>query len=161
MSRIYSMGNAGYGLLEEDVYAEIIADGFHVSPEMVQLAYQTKGSSHLLLITDSMRAKGLSAGESELGGQKVVVKDKQARLENGSLAGSVLTFNEAFKNMIQFSGCRMEDAVQMSAVNQAREFGLLNKGLLSEGKDADFVLMNEKFEVLKTVAGGQMHAFRE
>lgn len=155
------IGVAGYGLIKEEVYAEIIVDGLHVSPEMVKLAYKTKGASHLLLITDSMRAKGLPNGESELGGQKVFVKDNEARLENGALAGSVLKFNEAFKNTIEFTGCSIADAVQMSSVNQAREFDLVNKGLLSEGKDADFVIMDEEFEVLKTVLGGQMHGFRE
>lgn len=155
------IGVAGFALLEDDVYAEMIVDGFHISPEMVKLAFKAKGASHTVLITDSMRAKGLPDGESELGGQKVFVKDKQARLENGSLAGSVLRFNDAFKNMIEFTGCSIADAVQMSSVNQAREFGLENKGLLSEGKDADFVVMNEEFQVVKTVLGGNMHEFKK
>ncbi len=153
------IGVAGFALLEEEVYTEMIVDGFHISPEMVKLAFKAKGPSHLLLITDAMRAKGFPEGESELGGQKVMVKDKQARLENGALAGSVLTFNDAFKNMMAFTGCSVEEAVQMSSVNQAREFGLVNKGILAEGKDADFVLMDKEFNVRNTVLGGNMHEF--
>lgn len=153
------IGVAGFALLEDDVYAEMIVDGFHISPEMVRLAFKAKGASHTLLITDSMRAKGFPDGESELGGQTVFVKDKQARLENGALAGSVLTFNDAFKNMIEFSGCSIEEAVQMSSVNQAREFGLEKKGGLTEGKDADFVLMDKEFTVTATVLGGIKHEF--
>lgn len=126
------VGTAGFGLLEDDVYTEMIVDGFHITPKMVKLAYKAKDKDHILLITDSMRAKGIGEGESELGGQKVIVKDNQARLENGSLAGSVLTFNDAFKNMIEFTGCSIGEAVRMSSVNQAREFGLDKKGHLKK-----------------------------
>ncbi len=150
---------AGYGLLEGNVYTEMIVDGFHVTPAMVKLVYKTKKADHIALITDSMRAKGISEGESELGGQKVIVKDKQARLENGSLAGSVLTFNDAFKNMIKFSGCSIEEAVQMSAVNQAREFSLTKKGILKEGNDADILVLDQELTVKQTILGGTIHVF--
>ena len=151
------IGVAGFGLLEEEVYTEMIVDGFHIDPTMVKLAYKAKGADNILLITDAMRAKGFPEGESELGGQKVFVKDKQARLENGSLAGSVLTFNDAFKNMIEFTGCTIEEAVRMSAVNQAREFGLENKGLLKNGKDADIIILDETLNVTQTILGGTVH----
>lgn len=154
-------GVAGFGLLKEDVNVEMIVDGFHIDPTMVKLAYKAKGADGIVLITDSMRAKGISEGESELGGQKVIVKDKQARLENGSLAGSVLMFNDAFKNMIKFSGCSIEEAVKMSSVNQAREFNLENKGLLKAGKDADLLILNDELTVEQTILGGNVHEFKE
>lgn len=153
------IGVAGFGLLEDDVYVEMIVDGYHISPDMVKLAYKTKGADYILLITDSMRAKGQPEGESELGGQKVFVKDKQARLENGALAGSVLTFIDAFKNMLAFTGCTMEEAVKMSAVNQARELGLTHKGELQVGMDADMVILDEQLNVNQTVLGGAIHSF--
>ena len=86
-------------MLEDNMYAELIADGFHIVPDMIKLAYEQKGAERIDLVTDSMRAKGIAEGESELGGQKVIVKDKQARLEDGTLAGSVLTYIDAFKNI--------------------------------------------------------------
>src|SRR5690625_2404295 len=86
-------GVGGCGLLKDGVHVEMIVDGVHIDPKMVKLAYRAKGADGIVLITDSMRAKGFPEGESELGGQKVYVKDKQARLENGSLAGSVLTLD--------------------------------------------------------------------
>jgi len=150
------IGVAGYGLLEDDVITEMIVDGFHVYPSMVKLAYKTKGADQMALVTDAMRAKGLPEGESELGGQKVIVKDKQARLENGSLAGSVLTFNDAFKNIINFTGCSIEEAVLMSSVNQAREFHLDQKGTLEAGKDADLLILNNELTVKQTILGGKM-----
>lgn len=154
------IGVAGFALLEDDVYAEMIVDGFHITPAMVKLAYKTKGADNILLITDSMRAKGQTEGESELGGQKVFVKDKQARLENGALAGSVLTFIDAFKNILEFTGCSIEEAVKMSSVNQAREFGLTNKGQLKVGLDADIVILDETLNVHKTILGGKIHEFK-
>lgn len=153
------VGTAGFGLLEDDVYTEMIVDGFHITQKMVELAYKAKDKDHILLITDSMRAKGIGEGESELGGQKVIVKDKQARLENGSLAGSVLTFNDAFKNMIEFTGCSIGEAVRMSSVNQAREFGLDKKGHLQKAYDADILVLDEDLTVSKTILGGVVHEF--
>ncbi|WP_027108841.1 N-acetylglucosamine-6-phosphate deacetylase [Lacticigenium naphthae] len=148
-------GVTGHGLLENSVTVEMIVDGFHIDPDMVRLAYLAKGADGIELITDSMRAKGLIEGESELGGQKVIVKNKQARLENGVLAGSVLEFSDAFKNMIKFTGCSVEEAVKMSSVNQAKEFSLIQKGTLEIGKDADLVLMDSLFTVLETISLGK------
>lgn len=153
------VGTAGFGLLEDDVYTEMIVDGFHITPKMVKLAYKAKDKDHILLITDSMRAKGIGEGESELGGQKVIVKDNQARLENGSLAGSVLTFNDAFKNMIEFTGCSIGEAVRMSSVNQAREFGLDKKGHLKKAYDADILVLDENLTVSKTILGGVVYDY--
>lgn len=109
----------------------------------------------IVLVTDSMRAKGMPEGESELGGQRVIVKDKQARLESGNLAGSVLTFNDAFKNAIAFMDCSIEDAVKMASVNQATEFGLEDKGTLEVGKDADLNVMNSGLDVQRVYSYGR------
>ena len=102
-----------------------------------------------------MRAKGMGDGISELGGQKVIVKDGEARLESGNLAGSVLEFQDAFRNVIAFTGCSISDAVKMSSVNQAREFGLVKKGGIAPGKDADMVLLSDVFIVERTISFGQ------
>lgn len=149
-------GVTGHAFLDKDTYVEVIADGFHIHPEMIKMAYMMKGPDRVEIITDAMRAKGMPDGESELGGQKVVVKDKQARLESGNLAGSVLEFQDAFKNIMTFTGCSVEDAVKMSSVNQAREFGLTQKGALSQGKDADMVVLNQDFNVQQTVSYGKI-----
>lgn len=123
-------GVTGHAFLEDSIYTEMIVDGYHIHPDMVNLAYKVKGPDRIEVITDSMRAKGLPDGESELGGQKVLVKNNQARLVDGTLAGSVLTFNDAFKNIMAFTGCSVEDAVKMTSVNQAREFSLVKKEVL-------------------------------
>lgn len=151
------IGVSGFGLLENDVTVEMIVDGFHISKEMVRLAFKAKGADGIELITDAMRAKGIPEGESELGGQKVTVKDKQARLEDGTLAGSVLTFIDAFRNMIKFTECSIEDAVKMSSVNQAKEFRLDKKGAIRPSHDADFLVLTEDLVLWQTIVGGNIH----
>ncbi|MEK5389449.1 N-acetylglucosamine-6-phosphate deacetylase [Margalitia sp. FSL K6-0131] len=150
-------GVAGHALLSPQIQVEMIADGIHVHPDMVNLTYKVKGASGMVLISDAMRAKGMPDGVSELGGQKVYVKNGEARLENGSLAGSILKMDQAFRNIIQFTGCSIRDAVQMTSVNQAKEFGLTSKGTLTTGKDADFVIMDESLHVCETYSLGRKH----
>ncbi|HJC15429.1 MAG TPA: N-acetylglucosamine-6-phosphate deacetylase [Candidatus Fusicatenibacter intestinigallinarum] len=149
-------GVTGYGLLTDGVMAELICDGIHIRPEMIRLAHRVKGSSGIELITDSMRAKGMPDGKSELGGQTVYVKDGTARLEDGTIAGSVLRYIQAFRNIMQFAGVGIEDAVQMSSVNQAREFGLTQKGAIAAGRDADFVLLDDACTLKGTVSMGTL-----
>lgn len=151
-------GVPGHVLLERGINAELIVDGIHVHPDMVKLAYQMKGPEHLCIITDSMRVKGMPEGKSELGGQTVIVKDKQARLEDGTLAGSVLTYDDGFRNMIKFTGCSVEEAVLMSSGNQAREFNLTQKGAIEAGKDADFNLLDEDLHITATYSFGKKHS---
>ncbi len=148
-------GVTGYGLLTDQVMAEMICDGIHIKPQMVGLAYKVKGSRGIELITDSMRAKGMPEGKSELGGQVVYVKDGTARLEDGTIAGSVLRYIDAFRNIMNFTGAGIEDAVLMSSVNQAKEFGLTRKGGLSVGKDADFVVLDSDCSLIQTVSLGE------
>jgi N-acetylglucosamine-6-phosphate deacetylase len=154
-------GAAGHALLTDTIQAEIIADGIHVHPDMVNLTYKLKGAKGISVISDAMRAKGLPDGESELGGQKVIVKNGEARLENGSLAGSILTMDQAFRNIIQFTGCSIEEAVQMTSVNQSEEFGLSSKGKLLPGRDADFVLLTKELQVKETFHLGKRHQREE
>lgn len=149
-------GVVGYGMMTDGVCTELICDGIHSRPEMVALAVKVKGCDQMELITDSMRAKGMPEGKSELGGQVVYVKDGTARLEDGTIAGSVLTYIKAFQNVIRFTGVSIEDAVKMTSGNQAREFGLTQKGAISVGKDADFVLLDEKLNLVGTVSYGKM-----
>jgi len=148
-------GVTGHAMLEDNLYCELICDGFHIVPDMIKLAYEQKGPHRLELVTDSMRAKGMPEGVSELGGQKVIVKDRQARLESGNLAGSVLRFDEAFRNIMDFTGCDMNDAVQMSSVNQAEEFKLTQKGKLVPGRDADLNLFTRDLQLETTYSLGR------
>ncbi len=148
-------GTAGAVLLHDELTAEMIVDGVHIHPEIVKLTYKQKGKDKIILITDSMRAKWLEDGVSSLGGQKVIVKDGKALLENGALAGSTLKMNDALTNMMAFTGCTLEDVITMGAYNPAKQIGVLDrKGSIKTGKDADLVVLDDNNKVILTICRG-------
>jgi N-acetylglucosamine-6-phosphate deacetylase len=150
-------GVAGASLLHKELITEMIVDGIHIHPVVVNLTFQQKGKEGIILITDSMRAKWLDDGISSLGGQKVIVKNGKALLENGSLAGSTLKMNEAITNMMSFTGCSLEEAVYMGAYNPAKQIGILDKkGSIQSGKDADLVVLDKENKVVMTICRGQI-----
>lgn len=150
-------GVAGAALLKGELYSELIVDGIHSSKESIQLAWRLKGREKLILITDSMRAKGLEDGEYELGGQVVHVKENKAMLEDGTLAGSTLKMNEALKKMQAFTGASLLDVIYMSSTLPAKRLKIDDrKGSIAINKEADLVLINSDFEVQKTWCKGQI-----
>ena len=96
-------GIIGAVLLDKKVSCEIICDGIHVHYGAIDLAYRLKGREGIILISDAMRATGLKDGKYDLGGQMVYVKGDEARLKEGTLAGSTLTLNKAVKNLVENS----------------------------------------------------------
>ena len=141
--------------LDTDVTCELIADNLHVHPAVQRLVYRTKGAAEIELITDSMRACGLQDGVSELGGQTVYVKDGEARLADGTIAGSVVTMNCAMKNFRKNTGATLPEVVRMVTENQAQEMGLYEKiGSLSPGAAADITIFDEDFTILYTFVNG-------
>lgn len=158
MSKLHhrDIGVVGTMLLNNDAYAEVIADGVHVSPAAINLLYKSKGRENLILITDSMRAKYLPDGKSELGGQDVFVKNNEARLADGTLAGSILKMNDAVRNMTIFTDATLVDAVFMASTNPARNLGLKTKGLIKEGFDADLTVLDEDLNVVMTIVNGKV-----
>lgn len=150
-------GVVGTVLLHDEITAEVIVDGVHVSPEMVKLTYQVKGREGLILVTDSMRAKCLGNGVYHLGGQEVYVNETTAVLHDGTLAGSVLKMKDAMLNMLSFSGCSLEDIIYMTAINPAKQLHIYDrKGSIDVGKDADLVVLDENHEVAMTFCKGKI-----
>jgi N-acetylglucosamine-6-phosphate deacetylase len=145
------------GFAFEELNVEIICDGIHLHKDTVKAVYKIKGRDKIILITDSMEAKGLKDGEYELGGQKVIKTGSEARLEDKTLAGSCLTMIEAVKNIIKFTGCTLEDAVTMASTNPARNLNILHKkGSLDIGKDCDLVILNSNYDIVKTICKGKV-----
>lgn len=150
-------GAAGALLLADKVIAELICDGIHVHPAIVDLAFRVKGRDRLLLVTDAMRAKCMGDGRYDLGGQDVIVKKGRATLEDGTIAGSTLQLPQAIRHMSEYAHCSLEDAVRMAAYNPARTLGLSDrKGSISLGKDADLVVLDSTFKVLLTMRAGKV-----
>lgn len=150
-------GVVGAVLLHDELQAELIADGVHVHPKAMEVLYRSKGAEKITLVTDSLRAKGLPDGTYDLGGQDVSVKNGEARLPNGSLAGSTLKMHNGVKNMIEMLEVSIEEAVQMASTNPAKKLGVFDrKGSIEVGKDADLVVLNSNYEVLMTICRGKI-----
>ncbi|MEA1855399.1 N-acetylglucosamine-6-phosphate deacetylase [Cytobacillus sp. OWB-43] len=150
------IGTAGAALLLNSFTAEIIADGLHISPEMIQLLLKVKGYQSLILITDSIRAKHMQDGEYELGGQTVHLQSGVVTLVDGTLAGSILKMNDAIKNMIHFTGIALHKAVHMATVNPAKKIGQFHCiGSIDRGKEADLVILNRELNVIDTFCKGE------
>ncbi len=143
--------------LESDVYCELIVDNIHSHPMAHRLLWSMKQGKHIVLITDSMRATGLGDGESELGGQKVFVKNGEARLADGSLAGSVLTMDRAVANFAKNTACGIPSAVACATRNAAESIGMEKEiGSLEPGKRADVTIFDEQMQIKKTIVDGEI-----
>ncbi|MDD3655947.1 MAG: N-acetylglucosamine-6-phosphate deacetylase [Atribacterota bacterium] len=155
-------GIVGAALSDSRITVEVIADGIHIHPIILKIIHQMKGSNKIVLITDAIRATGLPEGTYDLGGQKVIVAKEQARLQDGTLAGSVLTMNKAVQNIVTKADIPLGEAIQMASYNPAKCLGINNKkGSLEPGKDADIVILNKNFEVDLTMVSGKVIFRRE
>ena len=140
--------------------SEIIADGCHLPPELLQMAYRFIGPKRLCLITDAMRAAGQTGGESILGslenGQRVIIEDGVAKMpDRTSFAGSVCTADRLVRNMVRLAGASLPDAVEMVTATPARIIGKQDvTGLVAPGRKADLVLFDEDIHVKKVWTDG-------
>jgi len=148
------LGGLGAGLYF-DFSIEMIVDGIHLSPEFVKLIYNLKGSEKISLITDSISAAALEDGEYELGGLKVNVVDSKATLDDGTLAGSTLLFNDAVKNFKNFTRCSLKELARVSSYNSVLALNLKKIGRIEEGYKANFVLLDKELNVVETYLNGE------
>lgn len=149
-------GVVGAVMTNDSVYAELILDGIHVSFSAAQVLLRTKGKDKLILITDSMEAAGLDNGKYRLGTHDVYVKDGEARLIDGTLAGSILAMNVAVRNAYQHLGLTLNEAVNLASYNPARSIHEDSIGEIKEGAYADIIFFDEDICIHKTMIRGQM-----
>ena len=139
-----------------DVTCELIVDTFHVDPCFYDLLYKIKGRK-LCFITDCLPAGGLPYGEYTLGGAKIVYRDIVCRLEDGTVAGSVLPLNKGVWNVYTNSNIPLNECVNCASLNPATTLGIADrKGSLEVGKDADVFITDSEFKVKKTIIGGEI-----
>ena len=149
-------GLAGAVLSHEAITAELICDGFHVHPAMCRLAIAAKSVDGVMAITDGTAGAGLSAGSlTRLGGRTIRVSDQAALLEDGTLAGSTLTMDRAFRNIVAMFGMSITDAAMMCSTTPARAMGLTRFGVVAEGNIADLVVLDRGFRVRRTLIAGE------
>ncbi|MES2996179.1 MAG: N-acetylglucosamine-6-phosphate deacetylase [Verrucomicrobiota bacterium] len=151
------IGCVGMGLTDERLMLEVICDKIHLAPEMLKLGFQLVGIDRLMMITDSMAASWMTAGEVSLGGLPVIVKDGKAVLkEGGALAGSALKFNDGVKNIVEITGLPLHQIVKATSWNQAQSLGLDGFGKIEPGFHADLAILDKDFSVWKTLVGGEV-----
>jgi len=149
-------GIVGAVLSDDRIFAEIIADGVHVRPEVVRIFARAKGRERILLVTDAISATGRPDGSYALGTGIVQVHDGICRDSEGRLAGSTLTQDAALRNFISFSGMRLDDAVFGLTLNPARVLRLEGRGCIEPGAHADLAMLDNELRVMKTFAGGRL-----
>ena len=150
-------GVVAAGLTSDTALCEMICDGFHIAPHMVKLAYRLAGE-RLVLITDSMEATGCADGEYRIAGNPVTVKDGKARTHDGAIAGSTLSMWEAVRNLRDFAGTTLENAIYAATMAPAREIGLEGEiGSIEAGKRADLLVLDDGDAIHRVMCGGYWH----
>ncbi|BFH74835.1 N-acetylglucosamine-6-phosphate deacetylase [Sulfurisphaera javensis] len=134
-------------------FVEIIPDFIHVNEEVVKFVLQVVGVNRIVAVTDSIIATGLSDGEYTLGKIKISVHKGIALTKEGKLAGSTLTMDKAFKNLVRLIG--IKDSSLLVSYNPARAIGLNDRGVIEKGKRADLAILDENLNVIKTYVGGE------
>ncbi|PYD77738.1 N-acetylglucosamine-6-phosphate deacetylase [Komagataeibacter sucrofermentans] len=146
-------GAAAALLCSDMAYAEMVFDTHHVHPALFRLAHRVMGN-RLVFVTDAMRGTGAGDGPSELGGQNVMVADGVARLPDGTLAGSVLTLDQALRNAMQ-AGASLPQAAALVSTHAANWLGLHDRGMLMPGRRADIVVMGADLSVQEVWVNGR------
>lgn len=150
-------GIIGAALIEPKLNYSIIVDGFHLCPETVKLCYQLNPQG-LILVTDATEALGLKDGIYHLGNKCTEVLGNKIYIAGSStIAGSNISMNMALKNLIIFTGCAIEEALEAASKKPAQLIGIYpTKGSLEVGADADFVVLSDSLDVIETYIGGEL-----
>ena len=149
-------GVVGAALNSDEVSTELIVDTYHVNSALFDIVYRLKGRK-LCFITDCLPAGGLPEGEYTLGGAKIIYKNNICKLEDGTIAGSVLKLNKGVWNVYTNSSIPLHECVNCASLNPATTLGIADKkGSIKVGKDADIVILDNEFNVKKTIIGGNI-----
>ncbi len=149
-------GVVGAIMSHDQVYAELILDGIHVSFPAAKVLLKAKGLDKVMLITDSIEASGLPDGQYKLGNQPVYVKDNAARLKDGTLAGSILALNDAVKNAYKNLDLTIYEAVNLASYNPAKNLNLIDLGEIAVNKTADIIMFDDDIRVDFAMVDGKI-----
>jgi N-acetylglucosamine-6-phosphate deacetylase len=150
-------GIIGAALTRPELSLELIADGIHSHKATIDLVWRSKGSDGIILVSDAMAPSGLLDGDFQTSIGQLTLAEGSLKNEAGKLAGSVLTLDQAIKNLLQYTDCTLTDAFKMATYNPARFLGInKRKGSLYPGKDADLVIMTTDLDVVATMVSGEV-----
>lgn len=157
MSRLHhrEVGLVGAGMLDDEVMIELICDGVHLSPDMIRLVFTHRSTDRIMLITDSIAASHLGEGRYPLGDTEIIVEGNAARIPEGNLAGSIATYDELVRNVVEYTGLPLNEVARCCSVNQARSLKLSDRGFIKQGYLADLTLLSPELEVIATYVGGE------
>lgn len=143
-------------LLDKQLTVGLIPDGIHADPAMLALAWKHTGPKRMTIVTDAMAALAMPAGSYQLGDYEVIVNENSARLQNGTLAGSILQMDQAVRNLVKFTGCSLPQAVETATGNVARLIRARTRGRLAPGLTADLVLLDAQGNLAATYIRGEL-----
>jgi N-acetylglucosamine-6-phosphate deacetylase len=150
------LGAVGWGLIQDDVTIDVIADGVHLDREILELITKSKGVERVSLISDAIAAAGQGDGEYKIWGENITVKDGRTSNHRGSIAGSVITMLDAVRTMLSL-GFAESEVAWMASLNPARLLGIEPAcGSIEAGKRADLVALDENQNVRLTIIGGEI-----
>lgn len=151
-----ALGLAGAVMAHDEVAAELICDGYHVHPAIGRIAIRSKGVSRVMAITDGTAGSGLPIGASTtLGGQRIRVTEHAAVLDDGTIAGSTLTMDRAFRTIVSVFGFSVIEAAMLCSTTPAQEMGLAGLGAIARDAYADITILDRSFRVLRTFIAGR------
>src|SRR5262249_28150429 len=143
----------------DEVTCDLIADGSHIDPSILQILVRNKTTHNVSLISDAIAAAGKGDGEYQIWGETITVKDGRTQNARGSIAGSVITMHDAVRMMLSL-GFSDSDVAEMASLNPARLLGIDDVcGSIAEGKRADLVALDEKLTVRATIIGGNVFRY--
>lgn len=151
-------GMVEYALVDDRLRVGIIADGYHISPSLMKLAYKAKGPDHIAIVTDASPLVGLPPGMYKLWGAEVLVEEEISYLaDRSAFAGSMATMDRCLRNSVRLMEASLEDTWRMVSATPATILGVAHrKGTLEPGKDADIVVLDAELQVTYTVTRGQL-----
>lgn len=149
-------GVLGAVLSSDEVSGMLICDGLHAHPAAVKILLRALGTDRVILVTDAIPGGGMTKGTFTMLNQTARIVDGVARLEDGTIAGSILTLNRAVLNARAFGALTLNDALKLATINPARALGMWNIGSLNDGADADIVLMDDAGNVALTMVAGRV-----
>lgn len=148
-------GVIGAAFDNKEVFVELICDGVHIHPSMVRVVFELFGAKRICMISDSMRATGMRDGEYTLGGQKVVVQNNIATLEDGTIAGGICNLYQCLKKAVLEMEIPLEEAILSCTKTPAKSLGVDDKyGVLAEGRNADILILDKNLDIRYVIKNG-------
>ena len=155
------IGLVGAGFADNDVNIELICDKLHVKADIIKIVFNTKSVDQIILITDALLASGLPDGEYEMGGLKMILKNREARLESGALMGSTLPYQYGLRNVYEITGLPLEQIIKCTSWNQANSLNIDNVGKIQKGYRANIAILDNDFNVMGTMVRGELRYKKE